>query len=570
MFTKLDSNKAYNLALSWILVSAIYFANKQMDLVNLQSVRYLAIIIFVIAVFSIWLLINRMKDQRVVQLAMIVFSTLYFTAAAVINREQFFAVGLCIVLGIIILSTDIKGIRPRIGNKSFRRSILFLSLLFVVLVGGNCCLIYINHWTACYDFGIFSQMFHYMKEIGIPFTTCERDELMSHFSVHMSPIYYLILPFYYLFPSPITLELMQSLIVMSGLIPLVLIMRKHSLNRGSMIFFSLIYLFFPGFVGGCFYHLHENCFLAPLALWLIYFCEKELWYGQALFSILLLAVKEDAAVYVAVIALYFLFTCKNYKCNLCIVIVSIAYFVGITRYLSTYGDGVMMYRYDNYLQDGEGALAILSTAISDPVYVISQISVADKLKFMFLTLMPMGFLPIITKDYKRAILMLPWILINLMPNYHYQYDMRYQYCFGTCAILIYLSVLNYADLKEKHRDKLLLYGACCTIVICSSINYDHLGYIDFFNRSAEKRAKINYAVSLVPEEASVTATTFFVTDFSNHDVVYELERTENETEYYIVDLRQDNDKYSVDDYLNDDYETLYYEPDVVAVFKRLD
>ncbi len=100
-----------------------------MDLVNLQSVRYLAIIIFVIAVFSIWLLINRMKDQRVVQLAMIVFSTLYFTAAAVINREQFFAVGLCIVLGIIILSTDIKGIRPRIGNKSFRRSILFLVLL---------------------------------------------------------------------------------------------------------------------------------------------------------------------------------------------------------------------------------------------------------------------------------------------------------------------------------------------------------------------------------------------------------------------------------------------------------
>ena len=112
-------------------------------------------------------------------------------------------------------------------------------------------------------------------------------------------------------------------------------------------------------------------------------------------------------------------------------------------------------------------------------------------------------------------------------------------------------------------------GACCTIVLCSNINYDHLGYLDFFNRSAGKRAKINYTVSLVPEDASVTATAFFVADFSDYDVVYELERTDNKTEYYVVDLRQENNKYSVDDYLNDDYETLYYEPDIVAVFRSL-
>lgn len=74
----------------------------------------------------------------------------------------------------------------------------------------------------------------------------------------------------------------------------------------------------------------------------------------------------------------------------------------------------------------------------------------------------------------------------------------------------------------------------------------------------------------MPEDTSVTATAFFVADFSDHDVVYELERTENKTEYYVIDLRQDNDKYSVDDYLTDDYETLYYEPDVVAVFRCLD
>ncbi len=50
--------------------------------------------------------------------------------------------------------------------------------------------------TPTYDFGIFSQMFYYMKETGMPLTTVERDGLLSHFNVHMSPIYYLLLPFY--------------------------------------------------------------------------------------------------------------------------------------------------------------------------------------------------------------------------------------------------------------------------------------------------------------------------------------------------------------------------------------
>ena len=38
---------------------------------------------------------------------------------------------------------------------------------------------------------------------GLPDVSCERDVLMSHFAVHISPIYYLLLPFYALFPSPL-------------------------------------------------------------------------------------------------------------------------------------------------------------------------------------------------------------------------------------------------------------------------------------------------------------------------------------------------------------------------------
>ena len=47
----------------------------------------------------------------------------------------------------------------------------------------------LSYAAPTYDFGIFSQMFHSMRTTGLPVTTCERDRVLSHFAVHVSPIY---------------------------------------------------------------------------------------------------------------------------------------------------------------------------------------------------------------------------------------------------------------------------------------------------------------------------------------------------------------------------------------------
>lgn len=85
-----------------------------------------------------------------------------------------------------------------------------ISVLFFLLVSG---------WTVgrvrsfsapTFDFGIFSQMFYYMKGSGAPMTTVERDGLLSHFAVHVSPIYYLLLPIYAVAPRPETLQILRG------------------------------------------------------------------------------------------------------------------------------------------------------------------------------------------------------------------------------------------------------------------------------------------------------------------------------------------------------------------------
>ena len=63
--------------------------------------------------------------------------------------------------------------------------------------------------------------------------------------------------------------------------------------------------------GGCFYDIHENLFLPLFILSFLYFLEKENLKGSIISLILLLGVKEDAAVYAVCILVYMLFVKKK-------------------------------------------------------------------------------------------------------------------------------------------------------------------------------------------------------------------------------------------------------------------
>ena len=79
-------------------------------------------------------------------------------------------------------------------------SLALASLLWLLFTAGLTILRYRMNYASAYDFGLFSQMYYYMGKCLLPLTTCERDGLLSHFAVHLSPIFYLLLPLYKLFP----------------------------------------------------------------------------------------------------------------------------------------------------------------------------------------------------------------------------------------------------------------------------------------------------------------------------------------------------------------------------------
>ena len=287
------------------------------------------------------------------------------------------------------------------------------AIVHVVLIGGILLFRYWTMRTSTYDFGLFAQMFTYMKETGLPQTTLERNGLLSHFAVHLSPIFYLMLPFYLIWPNPVTLQILQPVIVISGLIPLMLLARHFKVPVGWQAITAVIYAFHPGLLGSSLYDLHENCFLAPLLLWVLYFLEKKNWLGGLISAALVLAVKEDAALYLLAIAIYAIVSRKNWKFGLVLASFSAAYFAFALILLARIGSGPMIGRFDNLIADPNlGLLSVPLTLMRNPGYLLSQVFTEEKLIYIVKMMLPVGFLPILNRRINSWILLVPFLVMT--------------------------------------------------------------------------------------------------------------------------------------------------------------
>ena len=405
-----------------------------------------------------------------------------------------------------------------------------------------------------FDFGIFSQMFHSMKTTGLPITTVERDGPLSHFAVHVSPIYYLMLPFYCMVPHPAALQVLQAAVLASAVIPLWKLGKHQGLSPLLRLLLCGVLLLYPAYAGGAAYDLHENAFLTPLILWLFYGIDRKSIGVTAVAALLTLMVKEDAAVYVAVIALYLLLRSllsKDRKWGLvmgCVLLIgALGWFAAVTGYLAEHGDGVMTYRYKNFMYDGSGSLlTVVKSVLLCPMKAVFECVDPEKLEFIALTLLPLGCLPLLTRRYERYILLIPYLLVNLMSDYQYQHDIFFQYTYGATGCLMYLTLVNLADIRLE-RMRLVALGvaaviglSCFTAQIMPKVGR-YTGKVFTYHGYYEQLRQV---LDTVPEDATVAATTYYTTYYSNRDTLYDVRYSSLDhmlgCEYIVVGVTDSN------------------------------
>lgn len=506
----------------------------------------------------------------------VVLSVLFAISAT--SGELYFMIGVAFVDFVIAawLIKDDKLCLDKL-NISFKAVFITICVLFVgatIFVGYCSTLKYKGFMNSTFDFGIFCQMFANMKAKGVPDTTVERNQLMSHFGVHFSPFFYLLLPGYMIFSSPEYLLFAQAFCVGLGVFAVYLICKKLGYNPKATLAFSVIYLAFPCLFNGCFRDFHENKFLTVIIMFLMYFVVSRNLYGTLGFALLTMTVKEDAAIYVMAVALYIILATKDKIRGAIVFAMAIVYFIIAQSVISANGtEGIMMWRLSNYFVDGQQNFgSVFKGIFYDIGNLIKNMFTADKVAFLIWMLLPVAFTPLANKKLSTLVLLVPMIPINLMQEWQYQYNIDFQYTYGVAALVIFAAIATVMNLNKDTQKLVLLFGAIISIVMFSNLTLSKGRSSIQTYKYVEESAKASEEVlSRIPTDATVTANEFLVPHISKIQNLYSFPArygSISQTDYYVFDTRyKNNEDYDVSSIMGDNY-SLVDSGGYVEVYKK--
>ena len=301
------------------------------------------------------------------------------------------------------------------------------------------------------------------------------------------------------------------------------------------------------------------------------FMEKDNNIGMCISAVFVWLIKEDASVLMMFVGLYMMCDSRRRKKGIILFISSALYCLCVCLILKNIGTGVMSGRYNNMIPEGDGNMfSVIKTALANPAYLVTQIFSSGKITFIIQTMGVLLFLPLVTKKWSRYILTGPYVLFNLVTDYQYMHSIYFHYVFGSGVLLIYLTILNVSDMDMHKRLKMLYITASATIIFFTSYNMPKLeNAVGYFDEDRQETYRIiDEGLSYIPDDASVTATTFLCARLSERKELYELYYTDKSTEYIALDLRGHNKDYDENKYLQDSrYETIYYSKGKIAVFR---
>ncbi|MBI2039025.1 MAG: DUF2079 domain-containing protein [Candidatus Niyogibacteria bacterium] len=410
---------------------------------------------------------------------------------------------------------------------------------YILVFGTLTLLRHADFQTQAWDMGIFQQTFWNTIHGRVMQNTIE--EIPNHLGIHMSPLLFLLVPGFALFPSPYYLLVIQTLALALGAIPAYLLALHILKNRRLALFFAGAYLLYPPLHWVNWFDFHEIAFFVPLALGGLYFLEQRRWGWAWIFLILAASTKEDAILAVAAIGFWlfvkkyplstvyppkgltFGFLTKERIHGALLLTVMLGYFIIATKLIMpALGGGLV--RLDRYAELGETSLAIVKNLLLHPSLLIQTVITVEKINYVFWLLASFAFLPLAAG--RALILAAPGFLENLLTAFKFQFSSFYQYDAILIPALLVASLYGFDRLRVRWPKQEKVFASIFLIIVGGAfVLRSPIGPLSFpteFFRANPHRDAYRAMIREVPNEASVAAYTNLIPHLSNREHVYML------------------------------------------------
>ncbi|MDP1852710.1 MAG: DUF2079 domain-containing protein [Candidatus Omnitrophota bacterium] len=385
---------------------------------------------------------------------------------------------------------------------------------------------YANFNYGDWDLAIYNQTFRnlisgrsFISLIGVHF-------LQNH--IEITPAV-LIAPIYALFPHPVTLLAIQSLMLALAAIPLFLIARKL-LSEAWGLVFVIIYLLYPAVGYTNLNEFHPESFLPFIQFCLLYFFIKNDFKKFAIFNFLCLLSKENMSLILIMLSVYALIEKKEKKWF------ALPFLSGFL-YLLFYGLIILpnlaqakSISGSLYAHLGATPAQMAKTIIFHPIAMLKFIAMPQKMEYLFNLFGPLSFLSFLNPVILLAVL--PNFLQHLLSLRETETTLYYYYPSEMLAFIFVSAVFGLKFLLKSSVTQKYKYLISATIIFVALSFSIRLGPQPDISRQIRKGClltgdaieKDNF-IKIIPKNSSVIATFNFLPKLSNiTDSLYSLHR----------------------------------------------
>src|ERR1700687_3308996 len=299
------------------------------------------------------------------------------------------------------------------------------------------------------DLALFDQVFWNSSQ-GRPFESTMAQAIAVPHSMlgdHFSPVFLLLVPFYFAFPHPETILVIQTLALALGAWPVYLLARLK-LRAGYALPWVLVYFLSIPLAHINLDDFHEIALaVAPLGF-ALYFLEKGR-RGWFLFSLLVtFLVKEEMALVGAGFGAYALLGKRDWKLGLGVLVGSLITFVALLLVVIPFFAGGRAYPYTSYRypEAGGGPRGILTTLVTDPIRLVRAVIQPKKMSFLVAIFGPTLGLSALAGW--ASLLILPTLAYLLLSNYAPQFSFTTQYSAPLIPLIVGTAILALSRLRE--------------------------------------------------------------------------------------------------------------------------
>ena len=350
-----------------------------------------------------------------------------------------------------------------------------LAITYSIILSLYTCLRHETFKTRAYDLGIFMQalwttihankFFFETPDLGI-------SEGGSFFGVHFSPIMFLLLILYYLFPHAYTLLIFQSFLLGLAAIPLYKLAKEITKNQELALTFSAIYLIYPPIIATNLFDFHLESFFPIIFFSAFYYLEKEEFNKFYITLILGLTILDFASTILVSSTLFYASfikyrknilkykatnpKIKNHILKSTVLIATAAiYFKVAIKIIDLFG--VTPFSKTMNWPDLGSNIHEIILGLLNPYKIIKALSydISTKISWILIITLPLLFLPFFAP--LELIPVLPWIAAALLSRYPPYYQLGWQYGAQYAPFIFfatingYKNILKFSDIKISRK-----------------------------------------------------------------------------------------------------------------------